>query len=288
MCGGGPRPANISDSHAIEHRSIAPNRNPRHPLHGAGDIASCNLDSDEATAPALDGVQGVVFTAGDNAYQDGTAEQYSICYGPTWGRHQARTRPTPGNHEYHTPGAYPYFAYFGANAGDSSKGYYSYDVGTWHIIAINSNIARDRGSPQEQWLRADLAAYATHCTVAYWHFPRFSSGVHGSDPTMAAMWQALYDADADVVISGHDHHYERFAPQTADGTSDPARGVREFVVGTGGGSLTQPPTIAPNSKVRIVGTFGVLKLVLQESSYQWRFIPSRGGTLTDSGSTLCH
>ncbi len=129
---------------------------------------------------------------------------------------------------------------------------------------------------------------ATQCTVAYWHFPRFSLGVHGSDPTMAAMWQALYDADADVVISGHDHHYERFAPQTADGTSDPARGVREFVVGTGGGSLTQPPTIAPNSEVRIVGTFGVLKVVLQESSYQWRFIPSRGGTLTDSGSTLCH
>jgi hypothetical protein len=257
-------------------------------LVGAGDIADCNLASRLATAAALDTIAGVVFTAGDNAYQDGTTQDYARCYAPSWGRQRARTRPTPGAHDYHTPGAYPYFAYFGANAGDSGKGYYSYELGTWHVIAINSNIGHGAGSPQEQWLRADLAAHATQCTVAYWYAPRFSSGVHGNDVTMTAIWQALYDAGADVVISGHDHIYERFAPQTPNGTSDVTRGIREFVVGTGGADLTAVAHVRPNSEVRITGMYGVLKLSLQPTGYSWRFVPARGATTTDSSSASCH
>jgi hypothetical protein len=257
-------------------------------LVGAGDIAACGHTSGEATAALLDSIPGVVFTAGDNAYQDGTTQDYARCYAPSWGRHRARTRPTPGGHDYRTPGAYPYFVYFGANAGDSGKGYYSYDLGTWHVIAINSNIGRGAGSPQEQWLRADLAAHTTQCTVAYWYAPRFSSGVHGNDVTMAPVWQVLYDGGADVVISGHDHIYERFAPQTPDGTPDVTRGIREFVVGTGGGDLTAVAHVRPNSEVRITGMYGVLKLSLQPTGYSWRFVPARGGATTDSGSANCH
>ena len=257
-------------------------------LVGAGDIAACTSNNDAATAALLDTIPGVVFTVGDNAYQDGTAQEYASCYAPTWGRHRARTRPTPGAHEYHTPGAYPYYAYFGRNAGDSGKGYYSYDVGAWHVVAINSVISHGAGSPQEQWLRADLAGHPTQCTVAYWAFPRFSSGVHGNDVTITAIWQALYDAGADVVISGHDHIYERFAPQAPDGTRDATRGIREFIVGTGGADLTIVANVQPNSEVRISGTFGVLKLTLQSTSYSWRFIAARGATATDSGSANCH
>ena len=257
-------------------------------LVGAGDIGVCGSSNDEATAAILDTIPGVVFTAGDNAYQDGTPQEYARCYAPSWGRHRARTRPTPGAHDYHTPGAYPYFAYFGATAGDTGKGYYSYDLGTWHVVAMNSIIRHGAGSPQEQWLRADLAAHSTQCTVAYWAFPRFSSGVHGNDTTMTAIWQALYDGGADVVISGHDHIYERFAPQDPHGTRDATRGIREFVVGTGGGGLTTVVNVQPNSEVRISGTFGVLKLILQPTSYSWRFIAARGGTATDSGSANCH
>ena len=257
-------------------------------LVGAGDIAVCASSNDEATAAILDTIPGVVFTAGDNAYQDGTAHDYAWCYAPSWGRHRARTRPTPGAHDYHSPGAYPYFAYFGATAGDTGKGYYSYDLGTWHVVAMNSIIRHGAGSPQEQWLRADLASHSTQCTVAYWAFPRFSSGVHGNDTTLKAIWQALYDFDADVVISGHDHIYERFAPQTPDGMADAPRGIREFVVGTGGGGLTTVVNVQPNSEVRISGTFGVLRLTLQPTSYSWRFIAARGGTATDSGSANCN
>ncbi len=257
-------------------------------LVGAGDIAVCASSNDEATAAILDTIPGVVFTTGDNAYQDGTAHDYAWCYAPSWGRHRARTRPTPGAHDYHTPGASAYYAYFGRNAGDSGKGYYSYDVGAWHVVAINSIIARAAGSPQERWLRADLAAHPTQCTLAYWAYPRFSSGVHGNDTTLKAIWQALYDGGGDVVISGHDHIYERFAPQDPAGNRDATRGIREFIVGTGGGGLTTVINVQPNSEVRISGTFGVLKLTLQPTSYSWRFIAARGRTATDSGTAACH
>ena len=209
-------------------------------LVGAGDIASCGSSGDEATAALLAGIDGTVFTLGDNVYDSGTAAEFATCYDPSWGRYRARTSPAPGNHDYVTANAAGYFGYFGAAAGDPSTGYYAYDLGGWRVVAINSNCAAvggcQAGSAQERWLRADLAAHPAACTLAYWHHPRFNSGEHGNSAEMQPIWQALYDAGAEVVLSGHDHHYERFAPQAPDGSSDPQRGIREFVVGTGGRS----------------------------------------------------
>jgi hypothetical protein len=257
-------------------------------LVGAGDIANCLSGGDEATAYLLDAIPGTVFTVGDNAYESATATEFTNCYDPTWGRHKRRTRPSPGNHEYHRPGAPGYFSYFGAAAGDSSAGYYAYDLGAWHIIVLNSEIAHGAGSAQEKWLRSDLAAHPTICTLVYWHKPRFSSGWHGNDATLHAFWQALYEFGADVVINGHDHDYERFAPQNPEGVADPIFGLREFVVGTGGKSLRAFSTIRANSEVRDFSTYGVLKLTLHPTSYDWEFIPEAGKSFTDSGSTVCH
>lgn len=255
---------------------------------GAGDISSCSQSNDEATARLLDGIAGTVFTAGDNVYPDGTDSQFAQCYEPTWGRHKARTRPSPGNHDYHTAGAAGYYAYFGANAGPSGQGYYSYDVGEWHIISLNSNISMSAGSAQEQWLRADLAASTRRCTLAYWHHPRFSSGSHGSSTASQPLWQALYDHDADVIIVGHDHNYQRFAPQTPTGVADPARGIRQFVAGMGGQSHYNFGTPIANTEAYNTTTYGVLKLTLSADSYTWEFIPVAGATYTDSGSAACH
>ena len=259
---------------------------------GAGDIASCSSSGDEATAALLDAIPGTVFTLGDNAYESGTATEFANCYDPSWGRHKARTFPAPGNHDYFTLNASGYFSYFGAAAGDPTKGYYSYDLGTWRIIVINSNCAVVEGcyvgSPQEQWLRADLAAHPTACTLAYWHHPRFSSGsTHGSSTEMQPIWQALYEAGADVVLSGHEHNYERFAPQDPNGNLDTVHGIREFVVGTGGASHYAFGTMLPNTEVRNSDTYGVLKLTLHPGSYDWQFVPEAGKTFTDSGSALC-
>ena len=224
-------------------------------LVGAGDIASCSYNRDEKTAKLLDNIPGTVFTAGDNAYSSGTFNQFQNCYGPTWGRHKARTFPSVGNHEYSTSGASGYFQYFSALPPapvpndptenqfglTPGKGYYSYNLGDWHIVVLNSMCELIEGcsatSPQAEWLRADLAANPRFCTLAYWHHPVFSSGQHGNDPKMAPAFQILYDNNADLVINGHDHDYERFAPQTPSGTADPARGIREIVVGTGGAKL---------------------------------------------------
>ena len=234
---------------------------------GAGDISNCSRDQDEATAKLLDNISGTVFTLGDNAYPDGTASQFTNCYAPTWGRHKNRTRPSPGNHDYHTSGASGYYNYFGSAAGDPNKGYYSYNLGAWHIIALNSEISHSAGSAQEKWLRSDLAANSSVCTLAYWHKPRFSSGQHGNITSTQALWQALYDYGADVVLGGHDHTYERFAPQNPNGQADSNRGIREFVVGTGGAGLYPFPNIQPNSQVRNNTTYGVLKLTLHSTSY---------------------
>ena len=256
---------------------------------GAGDIAGCSSSGDEATAQLLDTIAGTVFTLGDNAYQDGTTANFADCYEPSWGRHKARTRPSPGNHDYHTSGAAPYYAYFGANAGDPGKGYFSFDLGEWHIISLNSNVSMSAGSAQEQWLRADLAASTKRCTLAYWHHPRFSSSSnHGSSTAPQPLWQALYDAGADVVLSGHDHTYERFAPQRPDGVADAARGIREFVVGTGGISHYSFATPIANSEVRNDDAWGVLKLTLHADGYEWVFVPVAGKTFTDSGFGTCH
>jgi calcineurin-like phosphoesterase family protein len=255
-------------------------------LVGAGDIADCVTAGDTATATLLDGIDATVFTAGDNAYPLGRDVDFSDCYEPTWGRHKTRTFPAPGNHDYYSAGAAPYFAYFGPLAGPSGRGYYSYNRGAWHIISLNSNIPANAGSVQEQWLRADLAANRTLCTLAYWHHPLFSSGEHGNDPTMHDIWQALMDFGADVVVSGHDHNYEQFHRQDANGVAD-GNGIREFVVGTGGTTLRSFGVIKPNSAVRDSTTHGVLKLTLHPTSYDWEFVPVAGGSFTDVGSRPC-
>ncbi len=262
-------------------------------LVGAGDIVNCNKTQDEETAKLLDAISGTVFTLGDNVYLDGTAAQFTGCYGPSWGRHKARTRPSPGNHDYHVSGAAGYFGYFGAaaspldsNCTSNCKGYYSYNLGTWHIIALNSEIDFSPGSAQDQWLRADLAANKATCTLAYWHEPLFSSGLHGNVGRVRPLWEVLYQYGADVVLSAHDHDYERFAPQNPNGQADP-RGIREFVAGTGGAGLYPLSRRQPNSEVQNNATWGVLKLTLHSGSYDWEFVPIAGQTFRDSGRANC-
>ena len=260
---------------------------------GAGDIAKCSSSADEATARLLDNTPGTVFTVGDNVYPSGTAAEFRNCYGPSWGRHKARTRPAVGNHEYETAGASGYYNYFGSAAGSPSRGYYSYDRGEWHVVALNSNCKEVGGcgatSPMVTWLRKDLAANPTRCTLAYFHHPLFSSGSdHGDQPQVRPLWKALYAADAEVVVGGHDHDYERFTPQRPDGTRDGTWGMRQFVVGTGGATQRGFGKIKPNSQARNATTPGVLKLTLYRDSYSWRFVPVAGKTFTDSGTKSCH
>ncbi len=253
----------------------------------AGDIAVCSMNADEATARLVSSIPGTILTLGDEAYPSGSPADFANCYAPTWGKLKARTRPVPGNHEYATPGAQGYFEYFGAAAAPPN-GYYSFDLGAWHLIALNGDIRVAAGSAQEKWLRADLAAHPTRCALAYWHEPRFSSGPHGSDAKFQPLWQALYEAGAEIVLAGHDHDYERFAPQAPDGTADPARGIRQFVVGTGGASLYPIVVPQPNSEARNNNTWGVLKLTLHPDRYDWEFVPAAGKMYTDSGSAACH
>jgi hypothetical protein len=262
-------------------------------LVGAGDIADCrDLSGAEATAKLLDKTPGTVMAVGDLAYPDGTAANFE-CYDKTWGRLKNRTRPAVGNHEFHSAGAAFYFQYFGQAAGDSSKGYYSYDLGTWHIVVLNSECLAvggcDAASAQGKWLHQDLAAHPGACTLAYFHKPLFSSGgTHGNDLAMKPLWDALYAANADVVVNGHDHDYERFAPQNPDGIADASRGIREFVVGTGGKNLRPFTLPHANSEVRYLEAFGVLKLTLSPGRYQWEFIPQAGKSFQDSGAGTCH
>jgi calcineurin-like phosphoesterase family protein len=241
----------------------------------------------------------LVLPLGDNQYESGTASEYAAMYNLSWGRLRPMSRPVPGNHEYQDETARGYYDYFNGagaytgNAGDRDKGYYSYDFADWHFIALNSNCLHIRGGCgagglQERWLREDLQRNQRPCTLAYSHHPRFSSGINGSSGELYPLWQALYEYGADVYLAGHDHHYERFAPQRADGTSDPERGLREFVVGTGGRSLTPFRTILPNSEVQDTTSFGVLVLRLGPGGYQWRFLATPGMPLADSGTASCH
>ncbi|MEK6275744.1 MAG: Ig-like domain-containing protein, partial [Actinomycetota bacterium] len=271
-------------------------------IAAAGDIADCNLLGDEITSALLDDIDGTVVTLGDNVYDQGTFSEFMNCYEPSWGRHKVRTHPAVGNHEYEDPagGAQGYFDYmngvgnFAGPAGDRDKGYYSFDLGEWHFVVINSSCSQiggcDVGSLQETWLRADLAAHSAACTAAVWHHPRFSSGTeHGGTPRMESIWQALYHGGADIAMSGHEHNYERFAPQTATGVVDPAFGLREVVVGTGGkggGYPFGPPE--PNSEVRANDTLGVLKVVLRPAGFEWSFVHEPGAVFTDIGSGACH
>jgi hypothetical protein len=231
-------------------------------LVGAGDIASCESRGDRATAKLLDSIRGTVFTAGDNVYgEKSSLFDFDECYGRIWGHYKERTKPVVGNHEYLTRDASGYFRYFGPAAGKLGKGYYSYNRGDWHIVALNSecNYVRggcDRESPMLTWLKKDLAANPARCTLAYSHRPLFSSGQNGNDPAMRPIWHALHAAHADVVVNGHDHFYERFARQTPRGEPD-KQGIREFVVGTGGASHGKFRKTKDDSQVRNARTYGV-------------------------------
>ena len=261
-------------------------------LVGAGDISECNSAGDSATAKLVQSIGGTVFTVGDNAYRTGTASQFQKCYGPTWGKFKNRTRPAIGNHEYMSKGAAGYWRYFGGRAGPRGKGWYSYSAGAWRVIVLNSNCTKVRcgkGSEQERWLRAQLAKHNNKCTLAYFHHARFSSDRHhGTSPWVGPFWEALYDYGADVVVSGHAHSYERFAPQTPWGKADASHGIRQFVVGTGGAGFYRMGPARPNSQVRNANTFGVLKLNLHSDGYQWNFIPQAGKSFRDSGHGKCH
>jgi hypothetical protein len=235
---------------------------------------------------------GVVAALGDTAYDRGSPQEFIECYDPSWGRFKDRTRPAVGNHEYGTADAGGYFDYFGDAAGDRGAGYYSYDLGAWHIVVLNSQCWEvggcGRDQPQAAWLKADLAASQALCTLAYWHTPRFSSGWHGSSDLVDAYWDLLYEAGAEVVLSGHDHDYERFAPMDGSGSEDPDAGIRQFVVGTGGFSrypFPGPPMA--QSEARDASTFGILVLTLHADRYEWEFVPA-GGTFTDRGTATCH
>jgi len=276
----------------------APKRLPGPPPSGkvivaAGDIADCSSDGDEATARLVGGIDGsTVLTLGDNAYEDGTAQDFSECYEPTWGQFKERTRPAPGNHDYETEGASAYFDYFGDAAGEPGKGYYSYDLGEWHIVALNSNcedVGCKASSPQLSWLKVDLAKDTKSCTLAYFHYPLFSSGEYRPGiQEVKPLWDTLYAADADVVLNGHDHNYQRFASQDPNGKADPEGCIREFVVGTGGRSHYSILGPIANSEVYNDETYGVLKLTLHPHSYEWEFVPVEGETFTDSGGARCH
>lgn len=251
----------------------------------AGDIAESG-GHQQATGNLIRSLAPTaVLPLGDEAYADGSLSQFKSYYDPAWGSFDAIASPTPGNHEYHTSGAAGYFAYFGARA---PAPYYSFNLGSWHLISLNSEISYSAGSAQERWLKADLAAHPAPCTLAYWHRPRFDSGTeHGSDSSLGSLWNDLYAGHADIVLTGHEHHYERFALQSPSGVADPA-GLREIVVGTGGAALYNDfGTPLPTSQVRDGTHFGVLKLTLHAGSYDWAFIAT-GGSTRDSGTTGCH
>lgn len=266
---------------------------PEQTVIAAGDIVDCkNLSGSEATAKLIDAIPGTVLALGDLAYPDGSSSNFD-CYQKTWGRHRARTRPAPGNHEHHTPGAAAYFEYFGPAAGSPGHSYYSFDLGAWHLISLDSECAEiggcQKGSREEIWLRDDLARNKSQCTLAFWHVPLFSSGdAHGNSPKVKPFWDDLYAAGADIVLGGHDHDYERFAPQTPSGVADPDHGIREFVVGTGGKNQRGFRTPSTTSEARSNTTFGVLQLRLRADGYEWKFISVAGGNFSDSGTGRCH
>jgi calcineurin-like phosphoesterase family protein/iron/zinc purple acid phosphatase-like protein C len=258
-------------------------------ITAAGDISRHNLGNQVGTSNRVLAIDATIaLTLGDNQYPDGALADYLAFYDPTWGRFKSKTRPVPGNHEYKTPGAAGYFDYFGSLARPRGTSYYSFDLGGWHLVALDSNIARDPGSPQEEWLRADLEATNQQCVLAFWHHPRFSSGtVHGGNTSVGPFWNALYAAGADVILNGHEHNYERFGRQDPNARAS-AAGIRQFVVGTGGASHYGFGPPDPNSEFRQASTFGVLKLTLHPSSYEWEFVSSAGEVVDSGGPDACH
>jgi acid phosphatase type 7 len=262
-------------------------------LVGAGDIAGCDFNQDRKTAMLVSKIGGTVFTLGDNVYPDGTSAQFRNCYDPTWGKFKKRTRPLVGDNDYKTSGAKPYFDYFGKRASKPTRGYYSYDRGSWHIVALNSNCKEVGGcdwkSAQGRWLRTDLAHNPTKCTLAYFHHPLYASGNTLESPKVKPFWHILYDHHAEVILSGHAHRYERFARITPSGERSSARGIRQFIVGTGGapgGSQKGPDE--PRVQAKKMDAPGVLKLNLGSGFYRWKFVPVAGRHYTDSGRARCH
>jgi hypothetical protein len=260
-------------------------------LTGAGDIADCSLAGAGQTAAIVAAQTGWVFTVGDNAYENGSTADFTNCYAPTWGRVLDRTiLPVAGNHDWNTDGAAGYRAYFGDRAAPDGVTWYSMTAGSWHVIVLDSDCAKvggcDASSPQGRWLAADLRSNPVRCTVAFWHHPRFSSGEHGDDPEVAPFWEMLHAAHADLVINGHDHDYERFAPMDPSGTEERPGGIREIVIGTGGAELRSFTHAAPGTEFRQAGTWGVLRLTLHPLNYTWEFLPVQG-LLADAGSTPC-
>jgi hypothetical protein len=261
-------------------------------LVGAGDIADCRSDLDTQTAALVAAIPGTVFTLGDNAYEDGKLSEFQECYEPTWGQFKDRTRPAPGNHDYNTAGAEGYFRYFGDRAGPEGRGYYAYDLGAWRIYSLNSQCGEIGGcgaeSPQLQWLQEDLTANPSRCAFAYWHHPRYSSGEHGNNASMDEIWDALFDAGVEIVLAGHDHSYERFAPMNKAGDLALDTGITSFVVGTGGREFYEFEGILPTSRARVTGVAGVLELTLAPGSWSARFVPVPGDGFTDHAQDVCH
>jgi hypothetical protein len=258
----------------------------------AGDVAACDSVGDESTAALLDGLDGTILALGDLAYPSGRVYDFAKCYDTSWGRHRDRTYAVPGNHEYETAGAIPYFTYFGAAAGARDESWYVFTLGDWRLIGLNSNCDEVGGcgpdSPQAQWL-GDLLAepHQPACTLAFWHHPRWSSGdEHGSDPRTDTFWRLLSEAGADLVLTGHEHQYERFGPMDADGAADPD-GMVEFIVGTGGRSLYEFADILPTSAAHDGARYGVLKLTLRPSAYKWEWVPTSYSGFTDVGAGDC-
>lgn len=279
-----PPPPTVEPSPTIESGVV---------LVGAGDIAVCDIPEPSlATARLLENIPGTIFSAGDSSNDHGLPEQYDLCFQPAWGSFKERIRPAAGNHDYVYTGGEPYHTYYGPAAGPVGSGYYSYELGSWHIIVLNSNCdwigGCEAGSAMHSWLLNDLASHPTHCSLAYWHHALYSSGLHGPIDTVKPFWETLYSAGAELVINGHDHHYERFTPQTPHGTADPDFGIRQFIVGTGGAPLY--PLEAPpinNSEITIDTAHGVLKLTLYPDHYDWQFIGVNNQVL-DSGTSPCH
>jgi hypothetical protein len=256
-------------------------------VNAAGDIGMCGGTAEE-TARLLDRLGGTILALGDIAYFNGSRENFRECYHPTWGRHRARTRPAPGNHEYESLAALPYFEYFGAQAGPPGLGYYSFNLGAWHIISLNSNVGTAANSSQGAWLSGDLADhFGFRCTLAYWHHPLFSSGPNGDNPSVRDFWRLLHQAGADLILVSHEHAYERYAPQDPDGRADLLGGMRQIIVGTGGATLSPFVSVRPNSQFRLSGVAGVLRLTLHATGYDWEFI-AVDGAVRDSGSDRCH
>ena len=263
-------------------------------LVGVGDIATCDHNDDEQTAALVARLEGIVFTLGDNAYDRGSTAEFNDCYDPSWGRVKDRTEfPVAGNHDWDTRNAAGYREYFGKVATPNGQTWYSRDVGAWHVIVLDANCTAlaggcRPGSPQLRWLRQDLAASDATCTLAMWHQPRFSSGEHGNDKSVAPFWDALYAGGADLIVNGHDHDFERFAPQDPDGNRDDARGIVEIVAGTGGGEMRSMAHTVANSIVRKGRLLGVLQVTLHPDGWDSRFIPTDGYSFTDESHGTCH